>query len=368
MLTCICSLFIGNSQGSISQLFRNSWDALLYIFILVVGLLYSTDLNLGLKVLEGNLSFLGIPLIFSRLHRVDENLFRKVFYWFRLGLFCACLICLINAIKVYVETQNIQSFFFYSLTDIIGYQPTYFAYYLIFTITYWLYISYYQLTGIHSIMKSIGIVFLFFMLMLTGGQTAFVSILLIFSFFILKFLVEDKSKEKRRVAALVGLMLVGMFLTTLIDKGERGLAQNDAWDRLIVWESAIKATPNLLVGVGTGDYKTTLNEYYLAHDLSRFADENYNSHNQFIQLLFTNGILGVISLTLLIGRPLYLSAKNHNLIGILFVFPFLIYGITEVFLGRYQGIVFFLVIHQLCVLQMRSEKPSILSNPNQVVI
>lgn len=363
LVNCVFAFFITDSDGKYNVHLKRSWDLFLYIAIISVGIVYSKDVISGLRVLESNLSFLAIPIIFSRLADLDVKKLDMIFNSFVTGLLVACLICLINAGIAYGTYGDIRSFFFYSLTDIINYQPTYFAYYLIFAITYLLYRFYCMDLKINPIVNSLTVLFFFFMLLLTGGQTAFVSLLLIFSFFILKFFIEVKNNERKIVACLVVIMLSGMFLASLVDKGERGLSLNDAWDRLVLWESAINATPNLLIGVGTGDYKMALNEYYQAHNLQKFADENYNSHNQFIQLLLSSGFLGVISLILLLGRPLYLSAKNHNLLGILLIFPFLIYGMTEVFLGRYQGIVFFVMIHQLSMLQNRSGEFSKFVNP-----
>ncbi|NBW34961.1 MAG: hypothetical protein EBR30_08075 [Cytophagia bacterium] len=354
---CILSLFIGDNREGVKQMLRNSWDALLYLSILVIGLFYSENLSAGLKVIESNLSFLGVPLIFSRINTFSKNNILAIGYSFILGLAVACIICLTNAWIQYQATGATHYFFFYDLTDVIGFQPTYFAYYLIFAITYLLFNMYYHLgASINLIGRILGVLFLFLMLMLTGGHTAFVSILLIFSFFILKFLIEGRNREKKIVTGLVITMLLGMFITALLNKGERSLILTDSWDRLVLWESAIEATPNSFIGVGTGDYKNTLNEYYRAHNLQKFANENYNSHNQFIQVLFSNGLLGIFSLFILVGRPLYLSIKNQHLLGILLFFPFLIYGMTEVFLGRYQGIVFFILIHQLCILQIRFEE------------
>jgi len=145
-----------------------------------------------------------------------------------------------------------------------------------------------------------------------------------------------------------------MFVFNTINLKEK----NDYWERLVLWESALKATPDMIWGVGTGDYKNVLNEYYVSHDLSKFADSSFNSHNQFIEVLFSNGLIGVVSLLLLVGRPLYLSVRNQNVLASLTFFPFIIYGMTEVFLGRYQGVVFFALLHQSFVTYYLSHKPS----------
>lgn len=349
--------FTSKKPDTYSNIFKNAWDIVIYFFVLIIGLTYSSNTNAGLRVLETNLSFLAIPIIFSRL---DEQKLKDILLYFALGLCLASFICLTNATLVYIDNGDAESFFFYKLTSILGFQPTYFAYYLIVVITYGLYLVYYQLTAIRLLMLLFVILFLFGVLMLTGGETSFISMLLVFSFFILKFIVEEKSKLKTVVISFIGLMLLYMFATTLIYRSDNNMLLNDAWDRLVVWESGLEATRDLFFGVGTGDPRSVLNEYYRAHNLYKFARESYNSHNQFIQLLFSNGFIGIAALFILLARPLYLSAKNRSLIGVLFVFPFLLYGMTEVFLGRYQGVVLFTLVHQFSILQSRSNKLTIL--------
>jgi O-antigen ligase len=197
------------------------------------------------------------------------------------------------------------------------------------------------------------------MLMLTGGRTSFISLLLIFSFFILKYLQETKTRIKTWTFGLVIVMVLGMFVTNSIQFSNAWeSASNDSWDRTKLWESAIQATPDMLLGVGTGDYKSVLNNFYLSHNLQEFADLNYNAHNQFIQILFSNGMLGLIALMLMLGRPLYLSVQHHNVLGTLTFFPFFIYAMTEVFLGRYQGVIFFAILHQAFVVHDQTSTPS----------
>lgn len=363
IVNVLLTLLLGIKRYSVVQLIRNSWDILAYFIVLAFGLLYSDNFEAGLRVLETNLALIAIPFIFGRMSELEEKQAHQVFYSFAIGLCAASLICLGNAFIIYNKTGATDVFFFYNLTDILYFQPTYFAYFLIFVITYGLYLIYYQETISHIIVKFISIIFLFIMLMLTGGQTAFISMLLIFAFFILKFLIEEKSKIKKVTIVLVVFMLLDMFLTVIVGL-DRTTLLSDSWDRLVLWESGINAIPNPLLGVGTGDYKVILNQYYLDHGLQKFASESYNSHNQFIQLLFSNGLLGVTVLILMVARPLYLSFKSGNILAILTLFPFLIYGITEVFLGRYQGIVFFAFVHQFFIAQLNSKRASLLINPS----
>lgn len=350
----VFGLFASSSGHVLLRLARNAWDIMLYLLTLIIGLIYSHDLFTGLKVLETNFSFLAIPLILGCLPIMDHEKRNKIFSAFLSGLIASSLICLLFAVYGYTQEPNIQFFFFDQFTEVINSHPTYFAYYIIFAISVELYLLYYDEGNGYTLLKYVTIIFLFLILILTGGQTAFISLLFVFSFFILKFLIEEKNKKKGFVVGLVVLMLSCLFLITFVEKGNRVVAWNDSWERFVLWKSAISAIPNPLIGVGTGDYKIVLNEYYATHNLAHFATESYNAHNQLIQLLFSNGILGVLSFIIMVARPLYLAMKNRNILAILCVFPFLIYGMTEVFLGRYQGIVFFALLHQVFITEMIS--------------
>jgi O-antigen ligase len=197
------------------------------------------------------------------------------------------------------------------------------------------------------------------MLVLTGGRTSYVSLLMIFSFFILKYLLEERTKVKKIIFILIVTFLIALFGLSSVNSLDPEFSnQNDYWERSLLWESAIVANPNPVVGVGTGDYKTVLNQYYQSHGMVEFAKDSFNSHNQFIQIYFSNGLIGLMVLLVLMGRPLYLSVRSQNTFGILIMFPFVIYGITEVFLGRYQGVVFFAFLHQITIYQHYSTRSS----------
>jgi O-antigen ligase len=350
------------TKASISGSLRKSWDIILYLLVLVMGLINSIDLETGFRVLETSFSLLALLIILNRID-VYERIVHKIFLSFMVGVLTACIICLVAALIKYNETGSGQVFFYYQLTEVIRSHPTYLAYYLIASITYLIYFTYYD---IEKARKAVWIpvsIFFFLMLMLTGGRTSYISLLMVFSFFILKFILEEGTKEKKTVFLLVVILLVSLLGISSINYFRKEFSgQNDYWERISLWKSAIDANPNILIGVGTGDYKTVLNAYYQSHQLAKFAIDSVNSHNQFIQIYFSNGLLGLVSLLILMGRPLYLSTRIQNTLGILLMFPFLTYGITEVFLGRYQGVVFFALIHQLIIHQQYTTKPSISLN------
>lgn len=350
VLLVVLSVFLFEWKFNPGAFLARAWDTILYILVLIAGLFYSMDLSNGLKVLETNFSFIAIPIVFSTIRYFSEKELFKVFSAFTVGLFAACIIYLVNAIILYERHGVTDVFFFYQLTNILGSHPTYLAYYLIFAITYGLYLLFYQKSKVNPYFVSVNILFLFLMLMLTGGQTAFVGLLFVFAFFLLKlFLGQNRIVYQRLAFGLVVGMLLVMVFVSSNESNLREQALNDSWDRFELWRSGILANSNFLFGVGTGDYKNVLNEYYRETHQDAFADGGLNSHNQFIQIFFSNGILGLLAVMLLLLRPLYLAFKHNSQLGILMLFPFLIYGMTEVFLGRYQGVVFFTLLHQVFI-------------------
>ncbi len=347
----VISLFVGAQEGFLRRFFVRTWDMVLFILVLLFGAWYSENFVSSIVAQENKLAFLGVAILFLRTEVIGGIKLRGIFLSFSIGLFLTCLICLSNSIILFLESHDVNDFFSYSLTSIVKSHPTYLAYYLIAAITYGLYALYYEepylkrnwLIGLTA--------FFFVVLLLTGGKTAYISILLIFSFYLLKFLTE-KSQTSKKVTFVLISCLLGILLSVssweYFDKQE---LNNDYWERHELWWAAIEANVNPLTGVGTGNYKQVLNQYYISHGMDQYAKESYNAHNQFAQVYLSNGLIGLLSLIILIFRPLYLSVSNKNTLGILLFFPFIIYGVSEVFLGRYQGVIFFALLHQLLVHQ-----------------
>ncbi len=371
ILTIVLSLIIVNNVKWRYEMIGNGGDLLLYFGILAGGLFYTDDLSTGFSVLEKNLSFIMVPLLFSRIDILDKELMNRIFSVFTAGVIVASCICLGHAVWRDVYEHYPSGYYYDQFTAVIDSHPTYMAYYVCFSIIFLLYlISYEPNSKMKKILIILGILFLSCILMLTAGRSTFVSMLMMASFFFLKLLFEPHpiKKKLRGISVTILLLFIILFQSPYSNRifpnfpngrsPSLDQIKGDSWERLVLWKSSIDASSNILVGVGTGDYTRVMNEYYNAHGLSQFAEVNFNAHNQFIQILFSNGILGLFALILIMSRPIFLSVRRQNIFGMLTFFPFLIYGISEVFLGRYQGIIFFVLLHQIFVkyLNQNTEK------------
>ncbi|MDZ7646840.1 MAG: O-antigen ligase family protein [Cytophagales bacterium] len=96
-----------------------------------------------------------------------------------------------------------------------------------------------------------------------------------------------KRKNQNKWIALLSVFLLMMILLVNyfdLNGSLMGLKALTIGSRVTLWDAAIRANPNPLFGVGTGDYKAILNQYYQSQGMALFVEESYNSHNQFIQL------------------------------------------------------------------------------------
>lgn len=355
-VTFIAALFLA-PLGYFKTAVRNGWDLFLYLLVLLLGMIYTDDIHNGFKILETSFSILAIPFIIGKLNYGEHTRIDRSLIAFCLGLFVASFITLINAFIAFDKNRDISSFFFYDLTAIINIQPTYFAYYLIFGISFLSYSIFYKS---HRYFLWLGLpasLLYFIMLTLSGGQTAFVGLLLVFSFFLLKYVTEEITTRKTVVVSLIMSMTVILLLVSIGDNNYK-MRFTDSWERFALWRAGIDSNTNFLFGVGTGDYKMILNQYLKSSGLSTFATNEYNAHNQYIHTYLSHGIIGLIVLGLIIVRPVYLSYKVRSAYGILMLFPFIVYGVSEVFLGRYQGVVFFALLHQLFISNYFNLSPS----------
>lgn len=349
VLVAVFALIEAVISRRVPQVARNSWDLWLYLIVLAAGLIYSDNLSAGLRTLETSFSLFAVSLVFGAII-FDRMTLRQVQYSFVFGLLAACAICLSYAGYRYIQTGDLRYFFYDRLTEVLEGQPTYLAYYLIFAIGFLLYSLFYWESKFRAYALAAMTLFFFAMLMLSGGRTAFISLILIFSFFILKFLLEEKNRHHTLVFVIVCILTPSLFIVNTLDYwNEQWAVESDYWQRDALWISALEANPSPLFGVGTGDHTTVLNDYYREHGLEEFAANSFNAHNQFIQIYFSNGLFGLIAIALILIRPLYFALRSGDTSGVLIIFPFFIYGMTEVFLGRYQGVAFFAILHQLVV-------------------
>ncbi|UOY08831.1 O-antigen ligase family protein [Muricauda sp. SCSIO 64092] len=104
-------------------------------------------------------------------------------------------------------------------------------------------------------------------------------------------------------------------------------------------------------GIGFSNTQLFLDECYKNHYLARPYFEHYNAHNQYLQILIASGILGILSWLSMIGFGFYRAISNNNVLSLIFLTLFSICCLTEVYLARIWGVLFYALFYSLLVIE-----------------
>jgi O-antigen ligase len=125
--------------------------------------------------------------------------------------------------------------------------------------------------------------------------------------------------------------------------------------RLIIWTTVTKIVrDNLLFGVGTGDIQDELNKEYLLIGKTNFAKDNFNAHNQYIEIILENGIIGLLMFLMIFGVMVYIAVSEWNLLYSMFIIIVIFSFLFETMLNRLAGVTFFSLFSFLLI-YVRSE-------------
>lgn len=325
--------------------------ALLYVTY-VVGLIYSTNLKYGLFDLEVKLSLLLFPLVFFiskiDMKKVADNILNS----FIDGCFVASILSLVSAAIQYYLYSDINSFFYGELA-LYGHS-SYMAIFLCFSSALIYIKNIKQDNKISFPKKDLFLLALFSLIIFfLVSKTGIISILLIHFGFIGYLIIKNKLYLKGTVAlVLISTLLFAGYkafpevnnrfnelFTTVFSESEE--LNSTSSIRTEIWKTSVKILVQHPFGVGTGDVKDVLVEYYMNSGLDYAAEKELNAHNQFLQIALATGILGLLVLLLMIFYPLYYAIKNKHIIYIVFLGLIIINFLTEAMLETLAGVVFF---------------------------
>jgi O-antigen ligase len=120
--------------------------------------------------------------------------------------------------------------------------------------------------------------------------------------------------------------------------------------RVIIWSSALRIIRNnLMIGVGIGDVRAELMKEYQRLGDQNLIENNYNAHNQFLEILLEDGIIGLVFfMTILICMFIIMISEKNLLYG-LFIIMMLFFFMFETVLYRLAGVSFFALFSFLLI-------------------
>jgi O-antigen ligase len=335
----------------------------IYYLWQVFSLTYTSDMKLGMNNLFGRLSLLLFPLVLFYPGETIRNRAKILLKIFAISTFLFIVFCFCHAFlrSVYMlnghwtfnphpqERSWLNYFYGSDLTT--PQHPSYAAMYVVLAFficfeswfdfsndfskrIWWLIIGFFLLISQYFLSSRAGIL---------------ASMLMVPFYFIFKLRQSGKGRYVWIGIIVIVILLIPVilnnqrvdYLSGSMSKKQSGyIRQKDP--RLIIWDSALQIAKNhLLLGVGIGDVRTELTLEYKRIGENKMAGEKLNAHNQFLEVLVENGIIGVILILSIFIYMAWLAYTGKNLMYGLFIIIVFIFFQFESMLYRLAGVSFF---------------------------
>lgn len=332
-------------------MFKNKCSQLLKYSIFIVsipfciyllGLINTSNIDYGFKFISKNMSFIAFPLIFFSLNAyIDKS---KLYKFFLIGLFVTNLYLL--GLFFYYFNFGLR---FYKIVMVDIYHSTYLGMYSLFA--YWVCISFFT----KNKKKAYLVLAVFFLISAVVASARIIFILSVLSL-VITLMLAIKSKAKRFIAILltsgfciIALVKIPTFkqkFNQFLELEKIGFDKNNyrsissRFGKLEASVAVIK--DNFWTGTGTGDAKDKLVEEYQKMKFTKGYKNRYNPHNQYLDNLLRNGIIGgSISLFFIFICPFYIALKQKNKLLLAFTLTVAGVSLTESILDTHKGITFY---------------------------
>jgi hypothetical protein len=330
----------------------NSKWFLIYYLLLILGMIWTDNLDFGLSKLENKLSFLVFPVLFFGT-KLNSNLNHWKYFLIIAISFSLMLNEVVAFLRILENSScNYQDYFFGS-SFCLSMHRSYYAAYLIIGILFIL----------ELMEKRFSILFLALILVLvlgviqTNSKMGFLSLIVVLFVYALALSVR---KSWRMILWIIFPLILLIFVLIVKDspikmrfeETKKSLSEiktvnnpssgSDA-SRLILWNSSLLVIgENWLLGSGTGDYNDDLIKKNTHLNNTGVVKMQFNSHNQFLTTWMQLGIFGFSTLIMMFVSS-FIQCKR-NICGTLILVTFLLNFMVESFLEIQSGIVLFCVL------------------------
>jgi O-antigen ligase len=346
---------------------RKSFYLMLLFALLLVwqicGLMQSDSLSAGIERIYKRASILLFPIALfwpSEKIRLNIKLLLRIYAVCLLVYFVYCLsaatchsISLNNGEFVFNQYDEVYTYesYFTSLRLVNGAHPSYVAMYSLLALLI-------SLDNVFDSSRKVkerlswtfaGISFILFIVLLSS-RAAIIATIVSLPLFIL---FRIKRNNSFLILLIVITITMAGFITLALNNSRIKYSLENASEnkiskiikedvRFTIWKSAwivIKSHP--LLGVGTGNASSELKKEFVDLGYSEGLYDDLNAHNQFLEILLENGIIGLTIFLALLGYIIYIGMTEHNEFLLLFLLMIIIFFIFESMLNRVAGVMFF---------------------------
>lgn len=350
----------------------------LLFLIMCASLIWSIEVKCTLKAISKEIPLLVIPVVFAftRLWHKQQKDIIKFYSW---GMVVYALFYIIRAFGKYFGTGDISAFFYHELVtkDV---NAIYVSVFLSVALFYFLVKKYKRRIDY----MAFGLLFIMVFL-LSSKNILLADIFLILIYVLFWSGITKKAKWTIGVAFAALVVIAGYYTKigeriklelepgtemTVRESGTNAISIQEAWNKdtftqndyfngtsfrvyqIRIFTEMMSEDPVLLTGYGLNASLNRIKEKGDEHNVYK-GDEThrgYNSlnfHNQYIEVFADLGLIGFLVLIVMLGINLKNGFSNKDFVHIAFAFLMIALFLTESFLWRQRGVIFFTVLYCL---------------------
>lgn len=316
-----------------------------FFFVLALIASVNNTHTFFLKHLESYWSFLLIPIAFSLQQEAPRVLTKYAFKGLIYGCAATLILCYGNAIFEIIAYNEPWSYFLrwrhlsHDFTEIADTHPAYLGLFICAS-TYYLLFKAPEISKKHKI--AFIILFSLGLLQLTSRLALFIYVLVFGIYFVSK-----ATNLKKQLGLFV--VFLGITISLFFSYGSdylkerlfsvQSIEKDDRFERLQISYEIFKEYP--IFGVGFDKIDSLRVEKYTEHGYIVAAHYKYNAHNQFMEYLSVNGIIGGLIYVLVFGYLVIIALKQKDYLFLFIIMTFIMANITESMMVRIKGIEYF---------------------------
>jgi O-antigen ligase len=326
----------------------------------------------GAAFLERGLSFIVFPIaVFLSQMKITKQGLVKLSWVFLIGVVLLAIkgLLLYFIVPPFLQYDAQHDFIFRYRTEFnfnTHIAPSYASLYFSFAIL----LVFLQLDKIAVNHRSFILIltgFLFLQLILLSAKMPMIALALVFILLLARKNISFAKKNKKRIIIIGSLgmvLIVLLFLFTRWNELFTGInyqniaqTENSVGIRKGITQCALELSgEHFLWGVGPQNVQNELNYCYYQFEGNDFDRHTFNTHNQYLDYLIGSGILGLLVLLLVIGRPIYKAIKGNEPILLSLMVLIGLCMLTENMLSRQAGIVFYAFFQAVLINRLEDKK------------
>ena len=395
-LTCIVFLivsFIKIKKANFSLPIVLLLPMLLYV-LMIMSLIWTIESKETIKGLQKEILLLLIPLAFCGLPKINKNHIDKVFKWYSFAMAGFAIFYFLNAIVKFTDSRNKDVFFYHELVtlELNAIYVSVFA-----SLAMFFFLAKKEKSNIDRAGFLILVVFIF---LLSSKNIIIVDLLMVIIYYFFFSAVSVKGKRVILATVVFASLSVITFIKPVRDRfmiefetifvdgslkktteenqapiynislkqawSQDKFQQNDFFPgtafrffQIRIFKEMLQQENIFFTGFGLDASQNKIKEKVKEHNLYAGYGE-FNFHNEYVQIFSELGLFGFLIVVSMLFVTIRKGILNKDFIHIAFSVTMIVLFLTESFLSRQRGIIFFIILYCIFNVANNSNEQKIL--------